>query len=125
MKAADVNQSELARRLGIKSQAVNQWLQPNGTIPKARRLTQIAAALGVPLPVLMDWAKDAAGIANAQQDGEFVHDPQELLLLDIWREIDDRMRVTVMEIATALLKAAQSPASPPDKRNHRAHRRPQ
>lgn len=40
------NQSELARRLGIKPQAVQAWVQ-QGRVP-ARRVAQVAAISGVP-----------------------------------------------------------------------------
>lgn len=53
MNRAGVNQSELGRRLGIKSQAVNQWLQPGGTAPRGTRLREVAAALDVSLSALL------------------------------------------------------------------------
>lgn len=50
MAARSVDQSELARRLGITSQAVNQWLAGE-TAPKGKRLARVADELGVSL----DW----------------------------------------------------------------------
>lgn len=44
MQAKDVDQSELARRLGISSQAVNQWVN-GGTLPRPKRWSIIAKAL--------------------------------------------------------------------------------
>lgn len=41
-----VSQSELARRLGVESQAVNQWIKGK-TTPRGDRLNGVAAALGV------------------------------------------------------------------------------
>ena len=43
---AGLTQTELARRLGIRPQSVQQW--ENGlSAPRARRLSEVAAALGV------------------------------------------------------------------------------
>jgi len=53
MAERGVNQSELARRLNIKSQAVNQWFRDGGTAPQGRRVGEIAAALGVTLGELL------------------------------------------------------------------------
>jgi transcriptional regulator with XRE-family HTH domain len=53
MDQAGVSQSELARRLGIRSQAVNQWFRPGGTAPRGRRLFEVAAALGIELSALL------------------------------------------------------------------------
>ncbi len=53
MDRAGVSQSELARRLGIRSQAVNQWLKAGGTAPRGARLLQVAAALNVGLVELL------------------------------------------------------------------------
>jgi transcriptional regulator with XRE-family HTH domain len=53
MERGGVSQSELARRLGIRSQAVNQWLKPGGTAPRGARLHEIATALGVGLSELL------------------------------------------------------------------------
>jgi transcriptional regulator with XRE-family HTH domain len=53
MERKGVSQSELARLLGIKSQAVNQWLKPAGTTPRGTRLHDIAKALDVELQELL------------------------------------------------------------------------
>ena len=53
MERKGISQSELARLLGIKSQAVNQWLKPAGTMPRGTRLHDIAKALGVELQELL------------------------------------------------------------------------
>lgn len=60
MQRAGVSQSELARRLGIRSQAVNQWLAPGGTAPRGARLHKVAAALGVALSDLLIESIDAS-----------------------------------------------------------------
>lgn len=53
MAKADVDQSELARRLSVSSQAVNQWVS-GATIPRGRRLQTIADALGVRVTQLLE-----------------------------------------------------------------------
>jgi transcriptional regulator with XRE-family HTH domain len=64
MERANITQSELARRLGIKPQAVNQWLQPGGTAPRGGRLHEVATALGVPLSELLAESVGGPGRAH-------------------------------------------------------------
>lgn len=65
-----VDQSELARRLDITSQAVNQWLKQK-TTPKGARLGQIAKALGVEVHELMNWTrKDLTGPEISKLPGD-------------------------------------------------------
>jgi len=45
--AAGLTQSELARRLGIRPQSVQSW-ESGVSAPRARRLSEVAAVLGVP-----------------------------------------------------------------------------
>lgn len=58
LKARDMSQSELARRLGLKHQAVNQWAGDRGR-PSLKRLEEIADVLGVSVAELLGDA-DAA-----------------------------------------------------------------
>ena len=47
LKTANKNQSELACKLGITPQAVQQWCSPNGTMPRPKRIELIAEFLNV------------------------------------------------------------------------------
>lgn len=42
-----MSQSDLARKLGVSAQSVQQWEKPDGTAPKRARLASVAEALGV------------------------------------------------------------------------------
>lgn len=66
-KRSGLNQSELARRLGIRPQSVQQWEKGTAT-PKLDRLTAIAQVLGVslesltgqePIPVVKEETVDS------------------------------------------------------------------
>ncbi|MBY4639675.1 hypothetical protein K6L44_06620 [Gluconacetobacter entanii] len=46
MDAAGIGPAELGRQLGITSQAVSQWLSPDGGYPKGKRMDALKAILG-------------------------------------------------------------------------------
>jgi transcriptional regulator with XRE-family HTH domain len=96
MERANVSQSELARRLGIRSQAVNQWFKPQGTAPRGRRLAEVAAAVGVEL-------SDLLGDANAAKQGAATPEEQAKRdLLAAFDAMDQRGRETLLRIAQTL-----------------------
>lgn len=110
MAEARVDQSELGRRLGITSQAVNQWLKPDGTVPTLRRLEDIADALGASLPRLVDWDRTSARKVDPQNIADLPHKASELDLLAIWRALSDEGQFALMITARAL--AISAPRNP-------------
>lgn len=74
-------------------------------MPDTRRLSEIARVLGVDVPTLMDWTTNTVPVPNPEIDGEFVHDLQEILLIDIWRTLDAPLRLAMMNTAVALRDA--------------------
>jgi transcriptional regulator with XRE-family HTH domain len=107
MKRAEVNQSELARRLGIQSQAVNQWLKPGGTTPRGRRLFEVANALGIELSQLLGESpgpiKSSASV-TAQARAEWV------AAFDATHPED---QVTLARIARGFRRDNRRPDDPP------------
>ncbi len=93
MKEAGVDQSELARRLGITSQAVNQWLKPRGTAPRGRRLFEVAKALGIELTKLLGESPGPRPSSLEQERAEWVAafdatDPRDrAMLVDVARRL--------------------------------------
>ncbi len=73
MDAAGVDQSMLGRRLGITPSAVNQWISGR-VMPRASRIMQIAAALGVPASSLLS----ASGFSEPQPSPSFPAPPDEM-----------------------------------------------
>lgn len=59
-EAAGMNQSELARALQVKHQAVQKW--ESGGSPRNARLTEIAQALGVSVAYLVSDAEQASEV---------------------------------------------------------------
>lgn len=110
MAESAVDQSELARRLGIKSQAVNQWVQGH-TVPSSRRFEDIARALNIPVGRVLDWKRAPAGELNAQEVADLPHKLTELDVLAIWRAIDDDGKRALMTVGHTIAKA--SAAKPP------------
>ena len=67
---ADLNQSEMARRLGIKPQAVQSWERDKKPVtPKPARIPSIARVLGVTESYLYDTEAAASGKPDPDQFG--------------------------------------------------------
>jgi transcriptional regulator with XRE-family HTH domain len=68
MEARGFTNADLGRALGITGQAVSQWLQPGGTLPRGSRLARIADALGVSVSTLTaehyGFSEDTGGFAS-------------------------------------------------------------
>ena len=60
MERLGLSQSELARRLDIESQSVNQWIKGK-TVPRGTRLQQVADALELTVPELLGVATSTPG----------------------------------------------------------------
>lgn len=114
MKARRMNQSDVARALGITPQAVGQWGKHGGTMPTGAKLKKIADALSVTEADLVspvgspfaDFGLPAA--ISAPKKSRLVDKPDELALLEFWDDLgseEERIR------AFRILKAAASPIS--------------
>lgn len=102
MKRANVSQSELARRLGIHSQAVNQWLKPGGTAPRGARLVEIAEAIGVELSALLAEPRKGRRGPDDQRLGAIVA---------AYATMDETNRETLARVALSMTRDA-SPGAP-------------
>lgn len=98
MRRAGVSQSELARRLGIRSQAVNQWFKSGGTAPRGKRLIRVAEALGVDLAELLNGAPSHADQARVD-------------LLAAYDAMDDEQRGALLTMAKAAARR-DDPSAP-------------
>ena len=59
-----VTQSELGRMLGVSNSTISEWESGNRGVP-INVVSEIAKALNVSVPWLMDWAEDADALAPA------------------------------------------------------------
>jgi len=82
MERAGISQSDLARALGVTSQAVNQWTT-GGTQPKGRNLQRLAEALDTPLAALL-------GVRTVQPYELSDHPPALIAVASDIEEIDVR-----------------------------------
>ncbi len=103
MKEAGVDQSELARRLGIKSQAVNQWLKRGGTTPRGRRLFDVADALGIELSKLLGESPDRTSSLE-QERADWVA---------AFDATDPRDRAMLVDVARRLRRSGSPRRKPP------------
>lgn len=68
-EAKGLNQSELARLLSVTPQSVQAW-ESDKNVPRPKRLSQIAEALGLHVSALLDGeALTTAGTSNAHNSG--------------------------------------------------------
>jgi transcriptional regulator with XRE-family HTH domain len=95
MERQGVSQSELARRLEIRSQAVNQWLSGD-TTPSGKRLQEIAGALGIRLAELLSETAPAVRNKNLQRAE----------LLSAFDETDDQGREMLLRLARSVRRDA-------------------
>ena len=114
MDRAGVSQSELGRRLGIRSQAVNQWLKPGGTAPRGARLHQVAAALGVGLSELL-------AEAPKPPKGPPTSPGEQTRLLAAYEAMGDAQRKVLLQVAEMMVPVPEAPDEkpPPDQRPKR------
>jgi transcriptional regulator with XRE-family HTH domain len=108
MERKGISQSELARLLGIKSQAVNQWLKPGGTTPRGTRLHDIAKALGVALQELL-------GISPAPAN-------KQSRLLVAFDTMDEERREALLTIAELLARLPHMEEQPAASTRHKRTR---
>ena len=97
--ALKMSQSELARMLGIKPQAVQHW--ENGTSsPKTERITDVAKTLDVQVSWLLNQE-------YVQEPSPFVYgqiEPDEKQILEMFRLMEDGDKVKFYEIAKVMAK---------------------
>lgn len=90
-EAAGLNQSDLARRLGVKPQSVNQW-ERGKTRPGMRRLEKIASVLGVSAAELV--GEDSAAASGQRSD--------EVALIHAYRRLPADRKSTALRVLRAL-----------------------
>jgi len=100
-QALPMSQSELARALGIKPQAVQHW--ENGTsCPKTERLADLSTVLGVKVSWLIDSDSSAEMVYESSPIvyGELSADEQ--FVLKMFRQMKAKTRITFTEIAEVM-----------------------
>lgn len=94
-----IEQSELARRLGLSASAVNQWVAEPGTMPKAKLHEAIAAALELSLADLLALDPEAAPRGGLAERPPLPAEPRE-------RQVAPSLQSVIMDFG-ARLKAAR------------------
>lgn len=89
-----LTQRALATALGVGQSAVGQW-ETGDTRPSRDMLPKIAAALGLPLDLLL------------QADGDVEIHPDAMQLAVLASRLDDRTRRSLLAMATAWLAAGE------------------
>ncbi len=82
------SQSELARRVGVSAQAVQQWIKATST-PRQKTLAKLATATG--LPEHWFFMDEAPSVEELNQD-DTVRDERERELLSLFRKLPERQK---------------------------------
>lgn len=105
-----MEQTTLGKELGITSQAVNQWAV-RGTQPRGARLKRIAEVLDVsPADLMLPPGapfRGRDGAIDPEQHGEFIHEPEEIRLIQIWRLLPEDIKAAMIQLALAASRAGQ------------------
>jgi len=111
MAARGVDQTTLGAALDVTSQAVTQWVN-GGTRPRGKRLAEIAQVLDVSAASLMldvgePFENPPPTISlRPEKRRDLVDDPDELALLDLWREMEHQDRSIVLRMIRAYATVA-------------------
>lgn len=95
-RVAGLSQSELARRIGVRPQSVQQWEQ-NGTTPRGHRMKDLAAVLGVTREWLLVGGSPAESVremARNMREVPLVNYVQAGQWSEVAPEIPDAKRVS-------------------------------
>ncbi|HZV71673.1 MAG TPA: helix-turn-helix transcriptional regulator [Saprospiraceae bacterium] len=64
IKSKGLTQKDVATAVGVTSQAVHKWMQPDGSPPSTRNLTKLSSYFDVPENDLISVDLENAGIAQ-------------------------------------------------------------
>jgi len=102
--ASEMSQSELARALGIKPQAVQQW-ENGASCPKTNRIPDVAAVLGVQASWLLVDTRQNEGLEHEHSPADWSQlKPDEQLILRMFRSMDEGHKIIFSEIAGVMAK---------------------
>ncbi len=97
-----LSQTELGKCIGVTFQQVQKYEKGTNRVG-AGRLTQIAEALGVPLPALFEGATPASGRSVEHSARQLLADPHSLRLLQAFDRIaQDEQRLAMLRLIESL-----------------------
>ena len=103
-----MSQSELARKLGVKPQAVQHW-ESGAANPKTDRLRNIALILEVPVSWLLadQLQNNTQSEIPVQKNADKTYKyclPDERLVLDMYHNLDEQDKAIFLEIIELIVK---------------------
>ncbi|HLH92104.1 MAG TPA: helix-turn-helix transcriptional regulator [Xanthobacteraceae bacterium] len=102
----NMSQTELGRHLSVSFQQIQKYEKGTNRVG-ASRMTQIATALGVSIPVLFDGAPTAPHAAAMPTARALLAEPHALRLLQAFERIDnDTAKLAVLHLVESLVPAA-------------------
>ena len=107
---AGLSQERLGEIAGTTGQQISRLEK------STRKLTQDwAERLAAPLGVRPSQLLDGTGLIEPQRAGEFVHELDELELLDLWRKMSFEMRAALLLLAASNAETIKSGTLPSDR----------
>lgn len=100
-EAKGLNQSELARQLGVTPQSVQKW--ESGGAPRTKRLQEIAAILGIQIVDLV-----GGNPRQSTEDGEW---PFDRIRPEEWASLSDKDKGRIEGYAERLIAEGKSSVS--------------
>ena len=104
MREVGFNAKQLSEKAGLNPTYVRDVIEGKSRDPAIHKVAKIAAALGCSLPDL--WLA-----SRAEPRGEFVHDPEEIAWLDLWRRMEVNTRGAVLASLQATVPVRRDDAA--------------
>lgn len=119
-KMAGLTQAELADAVGLSRPAITS-LEAGRWPTRFETMCDLADVLLVPLDVLVGRAPPSGGPLVSH----FVHDPEELRLLDLWRLFPPNEKIVFFRMMQAYLSKVENDDPPPGASEDHALGRPE
>ena len=107
-RTAGMSQNQLAQAVGVQRSAVSHWEAPKGKNPNVSHLREVAQVTGIQFEWLvtgrgdMGLSKDTQLDSIATAEALLVENPLEFRLVQAFREVPLRARLSLLEVMEEL-----------------------
>lgn len=120
--AAGLSQARLAELMGVTRSACSQWESPHGTVPRGRRLVELARLLNVGYEWLAMGGQGDAGFAAAdKRSTETSPNPKHKELLRLYDQLPAPGQAALMKFLHACTEPGAADASGTARRRKKKH----
>lgn len=120
--AAGLSQARLAELMGVTRSACSQWESPHGTVPRGRRLAELARLLNVGYEWLaMGTQGDVGFAADDKRSAETSLSPKQKELLRLYEQLPAPGQAALMKFLHACTESGAADTSGPARREKKKH----